>query len=139
MILDDCFEAHLDRFRAPEYSIFLLSSAHSFKPGVAKVNDIDLVMRTAELDKTEAVGVLLLIIEQRTPKCADWPDDLAAELIQDPSLKLSFWARQKDLSPWTVSRGFTRVSDIPLEQHANSPFSPRRSRLNRYDADSRYG
>jgi hypothetical protein len=82
---------------------------------------------------------LLLMIEQRTPKCADWPDDLAAELIQDPSLKLSFWARQKDLSPWTVSRGFTRVSDIPLEQHANSPFSPRRSRLNRYDADSRYG
>jgi AraC-like DNA-binding protein len=117
VILHDCFEAHLNRFRPAGARILNLplSPLHSFRPGVARIRDIDLVIRTAELDKTEAAGLLHLMIEQGAPACADWPDELAAGLVQNPSLKLSFWARHKGLAPWTVSRGFAKVFGIPPE------------------------
>ena len=117
VVLHDCFEAHLDRF-SPSGARVLnlpLSPAHSVRPGVAKIKDMDLLVGTAELDPTEAAHLLRLMIEQRTMACADWPDELAAALIQNPSLELSFWARQKGLAPWTLSRGFGNVFGISPE------------------------
>ncbi len=117
VVLHDCFEAHLDRLSpsgARVLNLRLLPTL-SFKPGVARVADMDLLVRTAELDRTEAAGLLLQMIEQRTPKPADWPDELAVLLIQDPSLGLSSWASQKGLAPWAVSRGFAKVFGISPE------------------------
>ena len=114
VILHDCFEAHLNRFSVSGARVLnlLLSPSHSFKPGVGRVDDLDLVVCTAERDRAEAASLLLRLIEQRTPACADWPEELAAVMIQNPSLGLSFWARQKGLPPWVVSRGFAKVFSI---------------------------
>ncbi|HXZ79781.1 MAG TPA: helix-turn-helix domain-containing protein [Terriglobales bacterium] len=49
------------------------------------------------------------------PEIRDWPDELAATLIQSPSIKLSQWAEEKGLSAWKVSRGFAQVFGISPE------------------------
>jgi AraC-like DNA-binding protein len=117
VIFHDCFEAHLHRFSSAGARVLNLplSAVHPFKPGPARIKDMDLLVRRAELDRTEATNLLLRIIEPRTPVWADWPDELAAELIQNPSLRLALWANQKTLSPWAVSRGFTKVFGISPE------------------------
>ena len=117
VVLHDCFEAHMDRF-SPSGARVLnlrLSSKHSFEPGVAKVADMDFLVRAAERNQAEAASVVLLMIEQRAPVRADWPDELAFALIQDPCLGLSSWASQKGLAPWDVSRGFAKVFGIAPE------------------------
>lgn len=117
VIFHDCFEAHLNRFSSSVARVLNLplSAVHPFKPGLASIKDMDLLVRTAELDQTEATNLLLHMIERRTPVWADWPDELAAVLIEDPSLRLTFWANQKTLSPWAVSRGFAKVFGISPE------------------------
>lgn len=117
VVLHDCFEAHLNRFSASGARVLNLplSAAHSFKPGVARVEDMDLLVRTAEHDQAEAADLLLRIIQQRTPEWTDWPDELAAVLIQDPSLRLSFWASENGLAPWAVSRGFAKIFGVSPE------------------------
>jgi AraC-like DNA-binding protein len=76
---------------------------------------MDLLVRTAELDLIEAASLLLQMIEPQASSCLDWPDELASELIQNPSLGLSFWAHRKGLAPWAVSRGFAKVFGISPE------------------------
>lgn len=117
VIFHDCFEAHLNRFSSSGARVLNLplSEAHSFEPGAARIKDIDLLVRKAELDRAEATDLLLRTIEWPTPVLVDWPDELATVLIQNPSLRLTFWANEKALSPWAVSRGFAKVFGITPE------------------------
>ena len=49
VVLHDCFEAHLNRF-SPSGAVVLnlrLPAPYAFAPGIAKVEDVDLVVRTA--------------------------------------------------------------------------------------------
>jgi AraC-like DNA-binding protein len=117
VVLHDRFEAHLDRF-SPSGAVVLnlrLLAQYSFTPGIAKIADIDLLVRTAEVSEAEAADLLLSEVHVRPPGYADWPDELAAVLIRDPSLSLYLWARDSGLAPWTVSRGFARVFGITPE------------------------
>jgi AraC-like DNA-binding protein len=61
------------------------------------------------------VELLLQTAWSSPPALVDWCDALAAELIANPSLRLSCWAEQKGLAPWTVSRGFARAYGISPE------------------------
>lgn len=117
VVLHDCFEAHIDRFSQSGARLLNLglSSKHSFEPGLAKVADMDFLVRTAERNRVEAASVLVVMIEQQVPVCADWPDELAFALIRNPRLGLSSWASQKGLAPWNVSRGFAKVFGISPE------------------------
>ena len=117
VIFHDCFEAHSNRFSSSVARVLNLplSQVHPFKPGLARVKDMDFLVRTANLDQTEATDLLLRTIERLTPVIADWPDELASVLIQNPSLRLTLWANQKTLSPWAVSRGFAKVFGISPE------------------------
>jgi AraC-like DNA-binding protein len=92
-----------------------LSPELAFKPGVARVEDPAILVRTAERNPREAVDLLLEMVQQRSPVFADWPDELAFSLIRNPCLRLSFWASQTGLAAWTVSRGFARVFGISPE------------------------
>ena len=91
VVLHDRFEAHLDRF-SPSGAVVLnlrLPAHHSFTPGFAKIADLELLVRTAEISEARAADLLLEMVERRTPAYADWPDELAAILIRNPSLSLS--------------------------------------------------
>jgi AraC-like DNA-binding protein len=117
VILHDWFEAHLDRFSLSGAQVLnlRLSATHSFTPCVAQIPDMDHVVRTAERSQSEAVELLLHQLQQKKAAFVDWPDELAASLIENPSLKLSAWAEAKSLAPWAVSRGFSQVFGISPE------------------------
>jgi hypothetical protein len=46
------------------------------------------------------------LTEIQKSDCRDWPDDLAAALMQDPALSLSYWSKATGITPWSLSRGF---------------------------------
>jgi AraC-like DNA-binding protein len=114
VILHERFEAHLDRF--PASGAFVLNLRlpmdRSFLQDVASVADADSIARAVERSPTEAADLLLSVIATRPSRNIDWPDELAAALIQNPSLNLSVWSDSKGLAPWTVSRGFAQVFGI---------------------------
>jgi AraC-like DNA-binding protein len=111
VILHDRFEAHLDRFSGSGAVVLnlRLHSRHSFTPGAARVQDPDLIVRTAERNRAEASDLLLLTLNGCHSWYAGWPDELALAMIQNPRLILSQWAEAKCLEPWAVSRGFFQV------------------------------
>jgi len=59
--------------------------------------------------------LLFSIAISRAQQPADWPDELAAALMQNPSLKLFQWGEKNGLAPWTVSRGFAQVFGVSPE------------------------
>jgi AraC-like DNA-binding protein len=117
VILHDRFEAHLDRFPGSGAVVLNLGlhSNHSFTPGAWRVADPDLIIRTAEQNRAKASELLLLTVNEYHSKNAEWPDELAAAIIQDPSMILSQWAELRCLKPWAVSRGFYQVFGITPE------------------------
>ena len=56
--------------------------------------------------KRRPAVLLLSLTEIQEPECRDWPDDLAAALIQDPALRLSDWSNAKGITPWSLARSF---------------------------------
>jgi len=117
VLLHDRFEAHLDRFSASGAVVLnlRLPAGSSFAPGVAKIVDPDLIELTAQKDQTSALELLLRTIQAKATTYADWPDELAATLIDNPSLRLYRWAEDKALKPWTLSRGFAQVFGVAPE------------------------
>jgi AraC-like DNA-binding protein len=111
VVLHEGFEAHIDRFSRSGAVVLNLPipMESSFFPGIAIVADPDSIVRLAERSQAQAARVLLSAITARRLTHLDWPDELAAALIKDPSLCLSRWSRDKGIKPWTVSRGFMQV------------------------------
>jgi AraC-like DNA-binding protein len=117
VVFHDQFEAHLDRFS--ETGAVLLNLrlpvACSHTPGIARVADPDSVARVAETNRRDAVDLLFSLAISRTHQPADWPDELAATLMRNPSLKLSQWGETNGIPPWAVSRGFALVFGVSPE------------------------
>ena len=116
VIFHEQLEAHLDRF--PRSGVVLLNlplPVACFIPGIAKVIDADSVARVAERSCKDAVDLLCSMVVAEKPRFTDWPDELAAALIENPSLRLSRWAEEKAIAPWAVSRGFSLVFGISPE------------------------
>jgi AraC-like DNA-binding protein len=111
------FEAHLNRFSiqgALVLNLRLFPRSH-YPAGLASVPDPDLVAQMAETNREAAIDLLLSTASQVMPQVSDWPDLLAAKLIQSPSLRLSEWGEKNRIAPWTISRGFLRVFGISPE------------------------
>jgi AraC-like DNA-binding protein len=94
VVFHDPFEAHLDRFPATG----------------AEVLNLRLPTR-----RGYALAELLASAIPHTPPPTDWPDELAATLLRNPSLRLSAWAEKHGLAPWTVSRGFAQLFGVSPE------------------------
>jgi AraC-like DNA-binding protein len=111
VIFHEQFEAHLDRFSETGAAILNLPlpTGHSYTSGIARVADADAVARVAERSCRDAIELLFSVAILRTPQPADWPDELAATLVRNPSLKLSQWCEKNGIAPWTISRGFQMV------------------------------
>jgi AraC-like DNA-binding protein len=117
VIFHEQFEGHLDRFSQTGAAVLNLPlpAGYSRTPGIAKVADADAVARVAERNCRDAIGLLFSLAITRTPQPADWPDELAAALVRNPSLKLSLWGEKNRIAPWMVSRGFGLVFGISPE------------------------
>lgn len=77
--------------------------------GLFQVRDIDLLVRLAERDPWEAACALTESLLPRIERVADWPEQLARDITNDPSLSLTDWAEHHGLVGETVSRGFRRA------------------------------
>ena len=111
VVLHERFESHINRFSGSGATVFNLplSERYAFLPGRASIADPDFIIRIAEKNKAEAVELLLSTATVQQTALADWPDELAAALMENPSLSLSFWGANRGLTPWTISRGFMQV------------------------------
>jgi AraC-like DNA-binding protein len=117
VIFHEQFEAHLDRFSETGVVVLnlRLPVGFSYTPGIARVVDADSVARVAERSCRDALDLLFSVAISRTPQPADWPDELAAALMRNPSLKLSLWGETNGIPPWAVSRGFGLVFGLSPE------------------------
>jgi AraC-like DNA-binding protein len=116
-VFHDRFEAHLDRFSekgAVVLNLRLPTGTHC-APGIATVDDPESVAEVAMRNRQEALELVLSIPGRRTSQMFDWPDELAAELVRCPSLRLSQWGEENGLTTWTISRGFAQVFGISPE------------------------
>lgn len=113
-VFHEAFEAHLNRFSQAGAVVLNLglSVGRSHPSAIAKVADVDSVVRTAENDRRDAIDLLLSMATSWEPQSADWPDELAAALMQNPSLRLSEWGEERGLAPWNISRGFPQIFGI---------------------------
>lgn len=118
VVFHEPFEAHLDRF--PQSGAVVLNlrlpDALRVTGGIARVEDLDAVVRAAEKNCKEAVELICCsaMVEERV-RTVDWPDALAAALLTNPSLRLSRWGQENGIAPWALSRGFFLVFGISPE------------------------
>jgi AraC-like DNA-binding protein len=108
------FDSHLNR-------IFIVGSRvlNLTLPGLGAidfalghVNDPDVIVKAAETDAITARGLLLEQVVPTPIVPHDWPDLLAADLLEDPNRRLEDWANEHDLALETLSRGFSRAFGI---------------------------
>ena len=113
VLLHDAFDAHLDRFqRNGAHILNLVVDGWSPGFGIGRVNDPDAIVRVAEQDPVEAgISMRAQLMELKATKC-DWPDLLAADLLNDPDCRLDDWAGKHDLAAETISRGFGKVFGV---------------------------
>src|SRR5262249_6104293 len=100
------FEAHQDDFgRAGAVVLDLpLSRCPAWTTGV--LDEVDAVARLASRDVHAAAALLVEHVQPSVVEVADWPDELARALADEPRLCLGDWAEGMGLSPQTLSRGF---------------------------------
>lgn len=117
VIFHEQFEAHMDRFSETGVVVLnlRLPVGCPYPPGIARVVDADSVARVAERSCRDALDLLFSVAISRTPQPADWPDELAAAMMRNPSLKLSLWGETNGIPPWAVSRGFGLVFGVSPE------------------------
>jgi AraC-like DNA-binding protein len=84
--------------------------------GVYRLPGVELVIRAAERDPTEASALLAeLVAAAPGPlprRAADWPDLLALDLTDLASGGIGAWAHAAGLARETVSRGFARAFGV---------------------------
>ncbi len=113
VLFHNAFDAHLDRFCSSGAQILnLLIGGFSFPISLGRIADPDTVARIAERDPEEAVAELRTQLRPIQRAHYDWQDALADDLLRDPSFPLDRWARNNELAPATVSRGFRKVFGV---------------------------
>ena len=112
VLFHDVFEAHLDRFGAGGAEIVNLALTARPAARAGRLSDADEFARLAGADREAALAYLLEHSVHTGSPADDWPDRLAADLQDDPELRLDDWAACHDLSAETVSRGFGRLYGV---------------------------
>ena len=109
VVFHSAFEAHRDDFGLTGAVVLdvPLARCPAWTTGVLEA--IDEVVRLASRDVPDAAALLLERVRPAAAELADWPDDLARALSNEPVLSLSAWAELRGLSPQTLSRGFRQA------------------------------
>jgi AraC-like DNA-binding protein len=115
VLIHSRFEAHLDSFGtrgARILNLVIPDSADRFPVGAGRLCDADAIAKAAE---TNIASALLYLHEQLIPltgSIKDWPDKLAADLLENPQRHLGDWALDQGLAAESLSRGFRKVFGI---------------------------
>ena len=112
VLFHDAFDAHLDRFGVLGAEIFNLPLAAPPAVHAGRIGDPDELVRLAMQGGEAAVHYLCEHVCETRPLAADWPDLLAADLLDDPELRLDVWARRHGLATETLSRGFGKLYGV---------------------------
>ncbi|MFZ2030322.1 MAG: AraC family transcriptional regulator [Vitreimonas sp.] len=120
IVIHSNFEAHLNRAGPRGAHVLLLPSDVSApKFGVSQA--IDEIVRLATKDVQSAAQLAeTTLVESPSRPPADWPEQLARDILRDPQLSLRAWARATGLQSETVSRGFRRVFGCPPSRYRAS-------------------
>lgn len=117
VIIHRPFERHLDRFDPRGAEVLVLPLPTRWRgPVRGRVADPDAIAALAERDPIAAHHQLDRAIIAHTPTSADWPDQLAADLLDLPDLSLARWAERRGLHPASLSRGFGQQFEITPAQ-----------------------
>jgi AraC-like DNA-binding protein len=130
VIRHEAFESHLNRFEAKRAEVLVLTFDWREAAVIGRVHDPDGIARLAEHDPVEAVRSLIEQFLPSTTQMDDWPDELAAALIERPSLSLREWASIHGFHPGSLSRGFREQFGItPAEFRCITKFHRARALL----------
>lgn len=111
VVVHPMFSGHLNQV-ARSGAVVLNLPATGLAAHFGRLEDPDAVVRTAQTDPFAAAALLGQMLSPLAPETLDWPDELAAALVETPGLSLGAWARERRLAPETVSRGFSRVFGV---------------------------
>jgi AraC-like DNA-binding protein len=114
VLIHRAFDAHQNTIFVTGAEVLHLSLPPnaSLAEGLAHIADPDALAKAAETDPRMATTILLERMYPVRHVLEDWPDLLAADLIEDPNRSLQVWAREHDLAIETLSRGFSRAFGI---------------------------
>jgi AraC-like DNA-binding protein len=114
VILHEAFEAHLDlvSHSGAEVLNLPLPAKAAFCAGRGSLRDPAAIISLVEKEPAQAAAQLLSSIQMRESEYRDWPDQLAAMLARDPSVRLSAWGQARGISPWELSRGFSQIFGV---------------------------
>lgn len=113
IIVHHPYESHLDRFSTGGAEVLTLDLAGDIPGGaLRRVFDPEAIARLAEKDRIGAAQALMLGSVPVPLAANDWPEMLAADLIADPGMSIAGWARQRQLHPGSVGRGFRQQFGI---------------------------
>lgn len=114
VLLHGAFDAHLDRIFVVGAEVLNLKipglGAIPFEVG--EISDADQIAKAAETDPACAAELLLEMMTLKKNIPRDWPDLLAADLIDNPNRRLDDWAESHSITRETLSRGFGRVFGV---------------------------
>jgi AraC-like DNA-binding protein len=117
VLVHGAFERHLDRFEPRGAEVLVLPLNGRWRSPVrGSVADPDEIARLAERDLIAAQDLLDREIVASATNSADWPDLLAADLLDAPDLPLAKWAEQRGLHPASLSRGFRQQFEVTPAQ-----------------------
>jgi AraC-like DNA-binding protein len=111
VLMHGAFDSHLDRIFVVGAEVLNLTLpglgavAHS----LGRVSDPDTIVKAAESDPVTAAGILCEQLVPAPNMLQEWPDLLAADLLEDPNRRLDDWAEEHQLALETLSRGFSRA------------------------------
>lgn len=111
VILHGPYESHQNNFAASG-AVVLNLPIDCQVGNLARVADLDAIVRLAERDQLEASQLLQESLIPDDTCCDDWPDQLSRQIIQDPDVQLGAWAEQCGLAPQTLSRGFYKAFGV---------------------------
>src|ERR1700678_2120131 len=106
VLLHRPFDAHLNRFGPTGARVLNLPLRSPPAYGLGRVADPDRIIQLAHKDLIAAADSLFDQLTPVTPAPADWPDLLAGDLINDPTLPLREWAERQGLAQESLARGF---------------------------------
>lgn len=106
VLIHDRFDGHADRIghRGAVFANIRLKRPPHCRFG--RIEDVDAVIRAFERDEVEGEGVFHSQFRPEERQLADWPDLLAADLVDLRAIRLDKWAEAQGLHPSSVSRGF---------------------------------
>jgi AraC-like DNA-binding protein len=112
------FDAHQNLFSGNGAEVLNLDLPASFLATsvTGHCENLDAVVKLAHVDGSSAAQWLLSAFEPTDPPDRDWPEMLAAALIETPHLCISEWAGRHKLAPAVVSRNFRQVFGVPPQR-----------------------